>query len=75
VARSLWTGSLSFGLVNVPVSLVAAVQDLDLHFHQVHEKDGAPIEIKAGSLLPRSRLERRRNLPGLPASGRRHERN
>jgi DNA end-binding protein Ku len=46
VARSLWTGSLSFGLVNVPVSLVTAVRDLDLHFHQVHEKDGAPIEIK-----------------------------
>ena len=44
--RSLWTGSLSFGLVNVPVSLVTAVRDLDLHFHQVHEKDGAPIEIK-----------------------------
>jgi DNA end-binding protein Ku len=46
VARSLWTGSLSFGLVNVPVSLVTAVRDLDLHFHQLHEKDGAPIETK-----------------------------
>jgi DNA end-binding protein Ku len=44
--RSLWTGSLSFGLVNVPVSLVTAVRDLDLHFQQVHEKDGAPIEVK-----------------------------
>jgi len=46
VARSLWTGSLSFGLVNVPVVLVTAVRDLDLHFHQLHEKDGAPIEVK-----------------------------
>jgi DNA end-binding protein Ku len=45
VARSLWTGSLSFGLVNVPVSLITAVRDLDFHFHQIHEKDGAPIEI------------------------------
>src|ERR1700757_4553219 len=43
--RSLWTGSLSFGLVNVPVALLAAVKDLDLHFHQLHEKDSAPIEI------------------------------
>jgi DNA end-binding protein Ku len=46
MARSLWTGSLSFGLVNVPVSLVSAVRDLDFHFHQLHEKDGAPIEVK-----------------------------
>jgi DNA end-binding protein Ku len=44
--RSLWTGSLSFGLVNVPVSVEAAVRDRDLHFRQIHEKDGAPIETK-----------------------------
>jgi DNA end-binding protein Ku len=46
VARSLWTGSLSFGLVNVPVALVSAVRDQDLHFRQLHEKDGAPIEVQ-----------------------------
>jgi DNA end-binding protein Ku len=44
MARSLWTGSLSFGLVNVPVMLVTAAKDLDLHFRQLHEKDAAPIE-------------------------------
>jgi DNA end-binding protein Ku len=44
--RSIWTGSLSFGLVNVPVALVTAVRDLDLHFRQLHEKDGAPIEVQ-----------------------------
>jgi DNA end-binding protein Ku len=44
--RSLWTGSLSFGLVNVPVAVVAAVRDQDLHFRQLHEKDGAPIEVQ-----------------------------
>jgi len=37
MARSLWTGSLSFGLVNVPVALVSGVRDLKLHFHQLHE--------------------------------------
>src|SRR5919112_5931653 len=42
--RSLWTGSLSFGLVNVPVQLMSAVRDQDLHFRQLHEKDNAPIE-------------------------------
>lgn len=44
--RSLWTGSLSFGLVNVPVALVSGVRDLDLHFHQLHDKDGSPIEVQ-----------------------------
>jgi DNA end-binding protein Ku len=46
MARPLWTGSLSFGLVNVPVSLVSAVRDRDLHFRQLHVKDGAPIEVQ-----------------------------
>jgi DNA end-binding protein Ku len=46
VARSLWSGSLSFGLVNVPVALYSAVRDVDFHFRQLHEKDGAPIEVK-----------------------------
>jgi DNA end-binding protein Ku len=44
VPRSLWNGSLSFGLVNVPVRLASAARDLDLHFRQLHGKDGAPIE-------------------------------
>jgi DNA end-binding protein Ku len=46
MARSLWTGSLSFGLVNVPVALFSAVRDLDLHFRQLHGKDGSPIDIR-----------------------------
>src|SRR5947209_7122767 len=46
MARTLWSGSLSFGLVNVPVALLSAVRDQDLHFHQLHEKDGARIEIQ-----------------------------
>jgi DNA end-binding protein Ku len=44
VARALWSGSLSFGLVNVPVQLFSAVRDLDYHFRQLHEKDRAPID-------------------------------
>jgi DNA end-binding protein Ku len=44
VPRALWTGSLSFGLVNVPVQLVSAARDLDFHFHELHEKDKARIE-------------------------------
>jgi DNA end-binding protein Ku len=44
VPRALWTGSLSFGLVNVPVQLVSAARDLDYHFHELHEKDKVRIE-------------------------------
>lgn len=44
--RSLWTGSLSFGLVNVPVQLISGVRDLDLHFRQLHERDNTPIDVQ-----------------------------
>ncbi len=46
MARSLWTGSLSFGLVTVPVTLHSAVRDRDLHFNQLHAPDGSPIETR-----------------------------
>src|SRR5882757_6063120 len=34
--RSMWTGSLSFGLVNVPVMLVTATRDQRIRFRQLH---------------------------------------
>jgi DNA end-binding protein Ku len=43
VPRALWTGSISFGLVNVPVRLYSAVSEHKLHFHFVHQKDESPI--------------------------------
>jgi DNA end-binding protein Ku len=43
--RPLWSGSLSFGLVNVPVALFSGVRDTDLHFRQLHAKDHTPVEI------------------------------
>ena len=42
----LWSGSLNFGLVNVPVRLTSAVKDLDLHFRQLHAKDDTPLETR-----------------------------
>ncbi len=44
--RPLWTGSLSFGLVNVPVMLVTAVRDQGFHFRQLHQQSHRPIEMK-----------------------------
>ena len=43
--RSLWTGSVSFGLVNVPVAMFSGITDRDLHFRQLHAKDHTPVEI------------------------------
>lgn len=34
MARSIWTGSLAFGLVNVPVAVFAATEDRTIHFNQ-----------------------------------------
>ena len=46
MARPLWAGSLSFGLVNIPVAMFTAVRDQSLHFHELHAKDSARIEQK-----------------------------
>jgi DNA end-binding protein Ku len=41
--RAIWTGSISFGLVNAPVRMYSAIDEHDLELHLVHEKDGSPI--------------------------------
>jgi DNA end-binding protein Ku len=41
--RAIWTGAISFGLVNVPVRMYSAYDEHDLHFNYVHEKDGSRI--------------------------------
>lgn len=44
--RSIWKGSISFGLVNVPVKVYSATEDHDVKFHQVHAKDNGRIRYK-----------------------------
>ncbi|WP_433801151.1 Ku protein [Actinomycetospora sp. CA-084318] len=44
--RAIWSGAVSFGLVNVPVRLYAATSNHDIRFHQVHEIDGGRIRQK-----------------------------
>lgn len=41
--RALWSGSISFGLLQIPVSLYTAEQSNELHFHQLDRHDLAPI--------------------------------
>ena len=44
--RSIWTGAISFGLVNVPVKLYSAVSKKTVRFHQLHAADGVRIQQK-----------------------------
>ena len=41
--RAIWTGAISFGLVNVPVRMYSAIDEHKLHFNYIHEKDGSRI--------------------------------
>jgi DNA end-binding protein Ku len=44
--RAIWSGAISFGLVNVPIKLFTATSQKDVRFHQLHDKDGARIQQK-----------------------------
>jgi DNA end-binding protein Ku len=41
--RAIWTGAISFGLVNVPVRMYSAIDEQDVHFELIHEPDGGHI--------------------------------
>ena len=42
--RSIWNGTITFGLVNVPIKLYSATESKTISFHEVHARDGARIE-------------------------------
>jgi DNA end-binding protein Ku len=44
--RSIWNGTITFGLVNVPIKLYTATESKTVHFHEVHVRDGAQIEYR-----------------------------
>lgn len=44
--RSIWKGSIAFGLVNVPVKVYSATEDHDISFHQVHVTDNGRIRYR-----------------------------
>src|SRR5262245_57519627 len=46
MARSIWTGAISFGLVTVPVKLYSAVNRKTVRFHQLSSKSGVRIAQK-----------------------------
>ena len=46
MARPIWTGSISFGLVNIPVKLFSAVKRKNVRFNQIESETGARIKQK-----------------------------
>jgi DNA end-binding protein Ku len=46
MARALWSGSISFGLVNIPVKVATAVSEKEVRFHMLHGRDGARIRLR-----------------------------
>ncbi len=44
--RSIWNGTITFGLIAVPIKVHSATEDRSVHFHQVHAADGARIKQK-----------------------------
>jgi DNA end-binding protein Ku len=46
MARPIWTGTLSFGLLNVPVSLMSGERRVDLHFRMLDARDRKPIRFE-----------------------------
>lgn len=42
--RPLWKGTVSFGLVSVPVELYSAITDRGVHFREIHIPDGSPVK-------------------------------
>src|SRR3989442_3870932 len=46
MARPLWKGSISFGLVNIPIELHTAVRDHRPRFRMLHAKDKSPVRFE-----------------------------
>jgi DNA end-binding protein Ku len=44
--RSIWNGTITFGLVNVPIKLYSATESKTVHFHEMHVRDGAQVEYR-----------------------------
>jgi DNA end-binding protein Ku len=44
--RALWSGAISFGLVNAPVRMYTAISEHNVHFNLLHKKSGARIHYK-----------------------------
>ena len=44
-ARAIWRGTISFGMVSIPVKLFTATDSQDISFKQLHAADNSPIRL------------------------------
>src|SRR4029434_6213706 len=44
--RALWTGSIAFGLVTIPIQLHRAIRDTRPRFRMLHAKDKSPVKFE-----------------------------
>jgi DNA end-binding protein Ku len=44
MARAIWSGSISFGMVSIPVKLFGATESKDISFHLLHATDGTRLQ-------------------------------
>src|SRR6185503_11010465 len=44
MARAIWSGSISFGMVSIPVKLYGATESKDISFHLLHATDGTRLK-------------------------------
>lgn len=42
-ARAMWKGTITFGLVSIPIKFYAAVEDRKIHFRMLHHRDRVPV--------------------------------
>jgi DNA end-binding protein Ku len=66
--QSVWKGSISFGLVSIPIRLFSATEEKDISFRQVHREDGGRIRYKRvcsvdGEEVPYSDIAKGYELP------------
>jgi DNA end-binding protein Ku len=45
MARALWRGTISFGMVTIPIKLFTATESQDISFRQLHAADNSPIKL------------------------------
>ena len=57
MARAVWSGSISFGLVNVAVKAYTAVRDHEVRFHQIDKKSGARVRYEKVSEKTHRKLD------------------
>jgi DNA end-binding protein Ku len=64
LGRPQWSGSISFGLVNIPIRLYAATRNKDVRFHLLHEKDKSRLQEKLVCAIEQEEVPRQDMVKG-----------